>query len=117
MRGWFVCAVIATVSGLNVTAQVRDDVLCAGGGDGDYSALTRNLVSNGAASSNGLSLASGFYDGILGVSVTPSKSLAKIFALFEPGSLLGVTEDFDIEDSRGGMAWKCVDKSPPSPVR
>ena len=37
----FVCAVIASASALNVTAQVRrDDVLCAGGGDGDYSAVT-----------------------------------------------------------------------------
>ena len=36
----FVCAVIASAGALNVTTQVRDDVLCAGDAGGDYSAVT-----------------------------------------------------------------------------
>ena len=35
-----VCAVIASAGALNVTTQVRDDVLCAGDAGGDYSAVT-----------------------------------------------------------------------------
>ena len=32
------------------------------------------------------------------------QALVKIFAMFSPGSVLGVTEDVDINDSLGGMA-------------
>ena len=66
-------------------------------------------MSNGAASNsvNGLSLPAGFYDGILAISASPT-GLAKIFALYEPGSLLGVTEAVNVDDSVGGMAWNVI---------
>ena len=101
---------------------------CAGGGSGSYSALTRNLVSSSsqvpastAPSStlnhlssnlsdfNGLHLPAGFYDGILAVAVAPA-GMVKLFALFQAGVVLGMTEteDVDMENSVGGMAFNVI---------
>ena len=120
----------ATVCFLTILSVCLADNLttsrCAGGKSGSYSALTRNLVSSAsqvptsnAPSStlnqlssnlsdfNGLHLPAGFYDGILAVAVAPA-GMVKLFALFQSGVVLGMTEDVDMENSVGGMAFNVI---------
>ena len=73
----------------NVTAYgslaARGDMNCAGGGDGDYSAVTRNIVaSSNQQTANGLNLPSGFYDGVLAMSASPAGLAKSAWPPFPP---------------------------------